>query len=255
MQNFKMDSSLLKDTTILIVGASRGIGRQVAKAYAKAGATVILLARSIKQLEKVYDEIEEASGPTPALYPFNLATATPKEYETLSQTLDKHFGALSGIVLNAAMLGSLTPIEHYPIAQWYNVMQVNLNSHFLLIHYLLPLLKKAPRASIIFTGTDAKRREAKAYWGAYAVSKGGILSLMQLLADELETNTNVRVNSINPGRVNSPLFLEAYPGLNPQSLPSSESLLSLYLYLMSDESANITGKTFELEKEYADEYE
>ncbi len=120
--NYTPKPDLLYDRVILVTGASRGIGRAVAKAYASHGATVILLARSVDKLEILYDEIEKEGLPTPAIYPLNLATATPKDYQDLMENIDTHFGRLDGLLHNAAMLGTLTPIEHYPIEQWLQVL-------------------------------------------------------------------------------------------------------------------------------------
>lgn len=226
---------------ILVTGASRGIGRAVAKTFAAHGATVILLARSIKPLESLYDEIEAAGSPKPAIYPLNLANATPKDYEDLHQNIEKHFGKLDGLLHNAAHLASLTAIEHTSIEHWYHVLQVNLNSAFLLTKASLPLLKKSEDASIIFT-SDKVGQKAKAYWGAYAVSKFACEGLMQVLADELEINTNIRVNSINPGIVRTTLRTSAYPAENALEHPTPDQVVSTYLYLMGEDSKGVTGQ-------------
>jgi NAD(P)-dependent dehydrogenase (short-subunit alcohol dehydrogenase family) len=238
---------LLEDRIILVTGASRGIGRAVAKAYAKNGATVILLARNVKQLENLYDEIEKAGYPKPAIYPFNLATATIRDYEDLFKNIENHFGRLDGILHNAADLGSLTPLEYYPIEQWYQVLQVNLNSTFLLTQVTLPLLKLSDHASVVFTTADVAEN-ARAYWGAYAVSKFGLKGLMQILNQELEVNTHIRVNSIDPGKVRTSLRASAFPGENPKNLPMPEEIVSTYLYLMGKESRAVRGKHFCLNK-------
>jgi len=236
-------SLLLQDRIILVTGASEGIGRTIAKAYAAQGATVILLARSVPKLESLYDEIEGAGYPKPAIYPMNLANATPTDYEALRDNIDRYFGRLDGVLFNAAFLGSLTPIEHYPIEQWYQVLQINLNSPFLLTHAVLPLLKRSKEASILFTSCEVGHK-AKAYWGAYAVSKFGCEGLMQVLADELETNTSIRVNSINPGIIKTRLRRNAYPGENPEHLTSPEELIPTYLYLMGPHSREVNGQCF-----------
>ncbi len=236
--------NLLNGRVVLVTGASSGIGRAAAKTYAQHGASVILLARSIAKLETLYDEIEQAGFTEPAIYPFNLASATPKDYEELMANIQEHYGHLDGVLHNAGILGSLTPIEHYPLEQWYQVMQVNLNSSFLLTYAALPLLKHSEDASIVFTSAPVGE-EAKAYWGAYAVSKFGVRGFMQILADELETNTNIRVNCINPGKVNTNLRLNAYPAEDKENLNKPEDILSIYLYLMGRDSRGITGKTFD----------
>lgn len=243
MQTNTTSVPLLAKRVILVTGASSGIGRAVAKAYAAHGATVILLARTIQKLETLYDEIINAGYPTPAIYPLNLATATPKEYQDLRDNIENHFGKLDGLLHNAAVLGSLTPIEHYPLEQWYQVLQVNLNSVFLLTHATLPLLKASKDASILLTVAN-EAFQGKAYWGAYGVSKSALQGFMQILADELEANTHIRVNSINPVRARTPLRANAYPAENFQTLPLPQDILDQYLYLMGPDSKNITGQTF-----------
>lgn len=241
--HYQPKANSLKDRVILVTGASRGIGRAVAKAFAIQGATVILLARNIPQLETLYDEIEKLGSPIPAIYPFNLANASPKDYEELRENIEKHFGKLDGILHNAGILGSLTSIEHTPLEQWYQVMQVNLHAAFLLTRATLPLLKRASEASIIFTQSDVGHK-ARAYWGSYAVSQFACHGLMQILADELEVNTNIRVNSINPGPIKTQLRTAAYPAENQKKLKTPEEILPFYLYLMGSESIGITGQSF-----------
>jgi NAD(P)-dependent dehydrogenase (short-subunit alcohol dehydrogenase family) len=242
--NTLSSSTFLQDKVILVTGAATGIGRVIAKAYAENGATVILLSRSVPLLEGLYDEIIQAGLPKPAIYPLNLLTATPPNYEELQENIEKYFGRLDGILYNAAHLGSLTPIEHHTVEQWYEVMQVNLHSPFLLTQAVLPLLKRAPEASIIFTTCEVGLK-AKAYWGAYAVSKFGCQGLMQILADELETNTAIRVNSINPGNIKTQLRTNAYPAENPEYLREPQDLIPIYLYLMGPKSRGITGRCFD----------
>ncbi len=247
LKNYTPPADILSERIILVTGASSGIGRAAAKAYAAHGATVILLARSIPKLETLYDEIIAAGHPTPAIYPFNLATATPADYQEVQHNIASQLGRLDGVLLNAAMLGTLTPLEHYPIEQWYQVLQVNLSSAFLLCQATLPLLNKAPDASIIFTSAN-EAIIGKAYWGAYSVSKFGLQGLMQILADELETNTAIRVNSINPVHARTPLRKNAYPAEDTSSLPLPQEILSYYLYLMGPDSQGITKQTFRVEE-------
>lgn len=238
-----LGTGCLQNRVILVTGASRGIGRCIAKAYAAEGATVILLARTLKALESLYDEIDNLGYPKPALYPFNLVNATPEDYCTLAQDIEHKLGHLDGILHNAGMLGSLTPIEHTSIEQWYQVLQLNLSSAFLLTRATLPLLKKSNHASILFTLDDVGLK-ARAYWGAYAVSKSALHAFMQILSDELETNTSIRVNSINPGKVQTTLRSSAYPLEHPDNLTKPENLIALYVSLMDPGSPYATGQQF-----------
>ena len=243
MKDYQPAPALLQDRVILVTGAGAGIGRAVARRLADHGATVILLDRAIRTLEQVYDEIERAGGPQPAIYPMNLEGATPKDYADLAQVLDKEFGRLDGLLHNAALFEGLTPIANYDIELWYRILQVNLNAPFLLTQAVLGLLNRSTDASVVFT-TDRVGDEGQAYWGAYAVAKGGAQTLMKLLASELETNTPIRVNSLDPGRVRTELSLRAYPGRDPAEWAKPEDILAVYLYLLGPDSRGVTGQTF-----------
>jgi len=233
--------ALLAKRIILVTGAGDGIGRAAAKSFAAHGATVILLGRTTSKLEAVYDEIEKAGHPQPAIYPLNLEGASPNDYEDLANTLETEFGRLDGLLHNASLLGTLTPIEHYDIEQWYQVIQVNQNAPFLLTQACLNLMKSSREASIVFTSSSVGRK-GRAYWGAYSVSKFAIEGLMQILADELEANTTIRVNSINPGATRTAMRASAYPGEDQKSLPAPEDIMPLYLYLMGPESRELNGQ-------------
>ena len=243
MKDYQPAADLLKDRIILVTGAGDGIGRAVARRLASHGATVVLLDRAIRKLEQVYDEIERAGGPKPAIYPMNLEGATPKDYDDLGHVLDQEFGRLDGLLHNAALFEGLTPIANYDIESWYRILQVNLSAPFLLTQAVLDLLNRSADASVVFTA-DQVGDAGQAYWGAYAVAKGGAQTLMKLLASELETNTPIRVNSLDPGRVRTELSLRAYPGRDPTEWAGPEDILATYLYLLGPDSRGITGQTF-----------
>ena len=241
MYNYNAPAHLLKDKVILVTGAGDGIGKAAAKCYARYGATVILLGKTIEKLETVYDEIEQDNGPQPAIYPMNLEGATAKDYEDMQITLDKEFGRLDGILHNAALLGTLMPIAQFDMEHWEKIMQVNLNAPYMLTRLCIPLLAKADNASVIFTTDDAGIK-GKAYWGAYAISKAACDNMMQILADEMEVNSTIRFNSINPGKVATKMRNRAYPGENPTELPQPEDIMNCYLYLMGDDSKAVNGQ-------------
>jgi len=238
---YKPDPQLLKNKVILVTGAGDGIGKAAAETYARYGATLVLLGKTTGKLEDTYDAIEKAGGALPAIYPMNLQGATPKDYQDLAAVLTKEFGRLDGLLHNASTLGNLTPIENQDIETWYKVLQVNINAAFMLTQVCLPLLKVSKSASIIFT-SSAVGRKGRAYWGAYAVSKFATEGLMQVLADELETNTEVRSNSINPGATRTSMRATAYPAEDSSTLKTPEQIMALYLYLMSDDSRSVNGQ-------------
>lgn len=245
MQEYNPPKGLLNDKVILVTGAGDGIGAAVSMDLAKYGATVILLGRTQKKLEAVYDQIENAGYPQPAIYPLELQLATPKDYKILAATIHKEFGRLDGLLHNAAVLGTLTPIEHYDNRLWAHVLHVNLNAPFMMTKACLPLLKKADEASIIFTSANVGYK-GQAYWGAYAVSKAATENLMEILSEELEVNTNIRVNSVDPGRVRTRMNALAYPGDDPTGIPEPKDVTPVYLYLLGPDSAGVTGERFDV---------
>jgi len=245
MFEYHPPKNLLANRNILVTGAGHGIGRAVALAFAEHNATVILLDRDVAALESVYDAIEEQGGPKPAIYPMDLQGAREQDYLQLAETLEQTFGALDGLLHNAAQLRLLSRIDDYDAETWFQVMQVNLNAPFLLTQACLPLLRKSKDASLLFT-SDRVGRRAKAYWGAYAASKFGIEGLMQVLAQELK-NSLIRVNSVAPGPTRTNLRAHAYPGENPQEIKAPETLMPLYLWLMGPDGREIRGQTIDAE--------
>ncbi|TDR06776.1 YciK family oxidoreductase [Marinomonas communis] len=244
MLDYQAPNDLLKEKVILVTGAGDGIGKQAALSYAACGATVILLGRTTKKLEAVYDQIESLGYPQAAIVPLNLDTAAEHDYIELANTIETEFGRLDGILHNASILGDRTPLANFEPSTFEQVMRVNVTAAFLLNQALIPLLQKAPKASIIFT-TSSVGRKAKAYWGAYAVSKFATEAMMQLLADELENISNIRVNAINPGGTRTNMRAHAYPAEDPNTLKTPLDIMPLYLYLMGNDSADINGQSLD----------
>jgi NAD(P)-dependent dehydrogenase (short-subunit alcohol dehydrogenase family) len=233
----------LKDKIIAITGAGDGIGRAAALGFAKHGAIVILLGRTIQKLEKVYDQIVNDGGAEPAIYPINFEGATEQDYQDLAQNFVKEFDHLDGLLHNASELGQRTPLAQYSAKVWNSVLQTNVTAPFLLTRELIPLLEKAPQASVVFTGSSVGH-QGRAYWGAYAVSKAATENLMQVFADELSETTHIRVNSINPGATRTKMRANAYPGEEPSTLKKPEAILGVYYFLMGDESVGRSGEQF-----------
>lgn len=228
---------------VVVTGAGDGIGRAVAIALASQGATVALLGRTLRKLERVYDRIVQAGGPKPALLPFDLETAGAAEYDALNDAIDREFGRVDGLAHVAGILGMLSPIEHYDVPTWCKVLHVNLTAPFVLTRALLPLLRRSADAAVVFTSSGVGRR-GRAYWGAYAVSKFGTEGLMQVLAHESE-RTRMRVNSLNPGPVATAMRLQAYPAEDRSLLPEPEAITAPYLFLLGPASTGISGMSFD----------
>ncbi len=241
MQPYEAPRDLLAHRVILVTGAGDGLGRAAALAYARHGASVILLGRTQKKLETVYDEIEQQGGPLPAIMPLDLGKAGMDAYQQVADGITQEFGRLDGLLHNAAFLGALAPFSLSSLEMWPQVMQINLNAAVLLTRACLPLLEQSPDASIVFT-SDSVGRKGRAYWGAYGVSKFALEGFMQILAAELEGTTNIRVNSLDPGAVMTFLRTRAYPGEDHKLLPLPEQVMAVYLYLMGRDSAGVTGQ-------------
>lgn len=231
----------LSERNILVTGAGSGIGRAVSRALAMEGATVILLDKQRKAIESLYDEIEAAGGAEPALYPMDLLGATQQDYNDLADRVGDNFGALHGLIHNAAYLGFLSRIDDFDQELWFRTMQINLNAPFLLTQVCLPLLRQAESASVAFV-TDSVGHQGRAYWGAYAASKAALDNFAQVLADELEDSTRIRVNSVDPGPVRSSMRTLAYPGEDPESIKPPESLCPLFSWLMGPDSDAVNGR-------------
>lgn len=232
----------LSDRVILVTGAGYGIGRTAALTYARAGATVLLLGRTQQALNDTYDLIEAEGLAQPAVLPFDLEEKDEDQFRQLAELIAENFGHLDGVLLNAGVLGQRAPLESYHWETWQKVMQINVNGQFALMKHLLPLLRNAPAdASVIFTSSSVGR-EGRAYWGAYAVSKFATEGLMQVMAQELENTSHIRVNSLNPGGTRTTMRAAAYPAENPASVPEAETLMPAYLYLMSPASRQLHGQ-------------
>ncbi len=244
MFDYSARPDLLKGRTILVTGAGRGIGAAAAKTYAAHGATVLLLGKTEANLSAVYDEIEAAGHPQPVVIPFNLETALAHQYDELAVMIENEFGHIDGVLHNASIVGPRTPLQQLSGDNFMRVMQVNVNAMFMLTATLLPLLKLAPDASVIFTSSSVGRK-GRAYWGAYGVSKFATEGLMQTMADEVADITNVRANSINPGATRTDMRAHAYPGENPHNNPLPDEIMPVYLYLMGPDSQGVNGQAFD----------
>lgn len=241
LNSYQAKSDLLAKKNILVTGAGDGIGRAVALAYAQHGATVILLGKTQQKLEDVYDLIEKNGGAKPAIVPFDLSNTDESSYQDLAQQITDNLGSLHGLLHNAGQLGELKPLAQYSADMFSQVINTNLTSNFLLTKSLMPALLNADNASVIFTSSGVGRT-ARAYWGAYSVSKFGMEGLMQTWADELESSSSIRLNSLNPRATDTAMRRKAYPGEAQGSNPAPEDIVAAYLFLMGDDSIGVNGQ-------------
>ncbi|MFY2508196.1 YciK family oxidoreductase [Vibrio pectenicida] len=238
--NYSISPDALHNKVILVTGAGDGIGKQAALSYAQHGATVILLGRTVKKLEQTYDEIEAQGFPQPAIIPLDMKGASKQNYLDMADTIGSQFGRLDGVLHNASLLGVLSPFNQISEDTFDDVMQVNVKAQFLMTQAILPLLHKSTAASLIFTSSTVGH-SGRAFWGTYSMSKFATEGMMQILADEL-SDSHIRVNAINPGGTRTAMRAKAYPAEDTDLLKTPLDIMPLYLYLMSNQSQEITGQ-------------
>ena len=228
----------LEGKTALITGGSKGIGKGIAEAYLKQGAEVIICGRNEDNLTSAGEELKEFG-----LVNYVVCDITKlNDVEELAMQIEAVKQRLDILVNNASILGVRSPIIEYPEDMWQQVVHVNLNAQFFVTKALLPLLLRSKEASIINVSSSVGRK-GKKEWGAYAASKFGVEALTQVLADELQ-DTNVRINSVNPGGTRTDMRAGAYPDEDPNTLPTPLDISPVFVYLASDESKDINGQEF-----------
>ena len=242
--SYQIKEGELKGKVILVTGANRGFGLAITMDLSKAGATVIMLGRDLGALEYAYDAVIDKGFQEPILYPLDIEGATPENYQSLQDDIFNQFEKLDGLIHNAAILGTMMPVDQYDIKLWYSTLQINLNGPFMLTQFLIPLLNKSDDARILFLSAE-QGREAKAYWGAYGVSKFAVEGFAKTLSEELE-KTNIRVNTLDPGVMRTEMRRAAYPAEDTTKNPLPESKSPAIVYLMLPVSSKYNGKKLTL---------
>lgn len=242
--NYQAAEDLLAGRVILVTGAGQGIGRALAIACAKHGATVVLLGRSVKKLESVYDEIELAGYPKPAAVPLDLEKSTDADFERVVQAIAEQLGRLDKIVHAASAFLGLFPLEQESLDYWMTALRVNAAAPAALTRLTLPLLRSSPDASIVYV-SETHGHAATAYWGGFSVSKHAGAFWADIAAREWDNEQNLRINTLIPGPVQSPQRTKTHPGEEKTSLPAIDSLLPTFLYLLGPDGRGVSGKTFD----------
>src|SRR5258708_3928957 len=214
------DSNSLAGKLALVTVASRGIGGATAEGLAKAGAHVILVARTASALEKVEERIHEAGG-SATIAPLDLTDG--ESIGKLAVAVAERWGKLEMLVLNAAMLGSLTPVQDIDPKEYSRTLSLNVLANQALIAAFDPLLKKADRADVVAL-TSSVGGEPRAFWGAYGSSKAALETLLGAYADETAHTGRLRVHIIDPGATRTRMRALAFPGEEPESVKPPEAV-------------------------------
>ncbi len=219
-------SRRLEGRVALITGASRGIGAAVARRFAAEGATLYLVARSEGGLAEIDDQVRAAGGRA-TLAPFDLTDYAA--IDRLGGVIAERHGRLDILVGNAAILGGLRPVGHYPTDEWERVFAVNVTANWRLIRSFDPLLRASDAGRAIFV-TSGVTGGVFPYWGAYAASKAALDAMVRTYAAEIG-KTSVRANLLDPGVVRTRMRAEAMPGEDPLSLPHPDDIADAFVDL------------------------
>ena len=214
----------LSGKTALVTGASRGIGRALALALAKAGAHVVALARTNGGLEELDEEIRVFGGKA-TLAPMDLVEGDG--VERLAAAIGERYGKLDILLANAAMLGELAALPDIDPKVWTKTLDLNVTANWRLIRALDPLLRQSDDARVVFITSRVGGELARAYWGVYGVSKAAMEHLAMTYAEEMK-NTSVHVAIIDPGPMRTAMRAAAMPGEDPETLPPPEELTPLF---------------------------
>ena len=235
------DTKPLSGKLALVTGASRGIGAATAEALAAAGAHVILVARTAKALEEVEERIHEAGG-SATIAPLDLTDG--ESIGKLAVAIAERWEKLDALVLNAAILGSLTPVQDIDPKEYSRLLSLNLLANQALIAAFDPLLKKADRADVVAL-TSSVGREPRAFWGAYGSSKAALETLLESYADETEYLGRIRVHIVDPGATRTRMRALAFPGEEPESVKPPEVVADAIVERLTTDAA--TGEKVRVE--------
>lgn len=235
------DSKPFAGKLALVTGASRGIGAATAEALAAAGAHVILVARTGAALEAVEERIHGAGG-SATIAPLDLTEGT--SIGKLAGAVAERWGKLEVLVLNAATLGTLTPVQDIDPKEFARLVSLNLLSNQALIAAFDPLLRKAERADVVGV-TSSVGAEPRAFWGAYGSSKAALDTLLGSYADETGHTGRIRIHIVDPGATRTQMRARAFPGEEPESLKPPEAVADAIVARLQADGP--TGERFRVE--------
>lgn len=231
----------MQDKVIVVTGASQGLGRALALAFAEAGAKLVVNSRSEESITPIAQEAQTLGAEVLAVAADVSDGADAQRL--IDATVDR-FGGIDVLINNAGVLGPRVAIEEYPEDEWRKVIDANLTGPYLVSRAAIPHLSEGASIINLVSGVSV---EGRPEWGAYSVSKFGIEGLTQILAAELQ-DRSIRVNAVDPGGMRTDMRAAAYPDEDPQSRITPEENTAVFLYLASDESKDVTGQRFKAQE-------
>ena len=238
----------LSKKTILITGATDGIGNTLAIEFSKLGANIILLGRDSSKLDKVYDQLENSyESQKHLILEVDLALLNNESVHEIARVINDEYEALDGIINNAAILGTMTTLKDYELSRWDEVININLRAPFLLSRTLIPALEESRMPRIIFTSSGVAD-VGRAFWGAYSVSKFGLKGLAEIFANELETTSSIKVFNFDPGATQTKMRASARPAEDPNTLKTPNELLECYLWFFSEDSSESNNHYYKFDE-------
>jgi NAD(P)-dependent dehydrogenase (short-subunit alcohol dehydrogenase family) len=238
----------LSKKTILITGATDGIGNTLAIEFSKLGANIILLGRDSSKLDKVYDQLEHSyESQKHLILEVDLALLNNESVHEIARVINDEYEALDGIINNAAILGTMTTLKDYELSRWDEVININLRAPFLLSRTLIPALEESRMPRIIFTSSGVAD-VGRAFWGAYSVSKFGLKGLAEIFANELETTSSIKVFNFDPGATQTKMRASARPAEDPNTLKTPNELLECYLWFFSEDSSESNNHYYKFDE-------
>ena len=232
-----MKKDFLINKNILITGATSGIGKSLTKYLSECGANILMLSKDESKLDDLYDEIIKKYNTDPYILKCDLEKLNEDTAAEINKIINENYSGIDAVIFNAAILEKMSHIESYDLTTWERVLKINLTSIFLLSKNLIPLLKKASNPRIIFTSSSVGKK-GKAFWGAYSVSKAGLNALSEIIADEVESVSDVKVFNFDPKATRTKMRSIAYPAENPSILKDAQELMDYYLWMLSDQSSS-----------------
>jgi len=247
LNTYQADKQLLKNKLILITGATDGIGCALAQACATHGARLILLAKNENKLNALIEELEQTNNESHQCYSMDLAKAGELDYMKFAEFLATRDQAIDSLVLNAGVIEALQGLRNYPFDTWLRTITVNQHAPFMLSRCCIPVLEQSPDPTIVFSSHESN----KAYWGAYAIAKSAQLSMMKILADELDGDKPIRVNAVDPSPVRTKLRMPHFPGVDPATFAAADEILAPYLFFIGPDSQGVTGHNHKINPDFS----